>query len=150
MPDRYLPENAPPRPEPRLPKRPLRAPAVVHLGNWTKPIAATPAVAGGTNVLFGREVLLEFVGGSFQGVADQEIDEPPDIRVTVGGRPLANAEIDIEVSDGVLENNAPAIKSPTDANGVARLNQWRLGAAPIQTISATYGSRRVQRTIRAL
>jgi hypothetical protein len=143
--------------DPRPPQRPLRDPAVEHLGNWleaaaphlsAKPIAATPVAGGGTTAFSGREVVLDMKGGSYRGLSEQALDELPTIRVTVGGRPLANAEIEIEVSDGVLENNGSVITAETDANGVASLSHWQLGAAPIQTISASYGSRRVERNIR--
>jgi hypothetical protein len=41
---------------------------------------------------------LEFIAGSRRGKAGQPIGEPPEVRLTAGGRPVARAQIDFEVS----------------------------------------------------
>ena len=114
---------------------------------YRKPQAPAQRQHGLIDPFKGRELRLEFIAGSLSGKARQPIRKAPAVRLTAGGRPVARARIDFNVSEGDLGGGATTARSVTNALGVARLPPWTLGAANPHLISARHRFLREQRSI---
>jgi hypothetical protein len=138
-------------PDPVLPPQPVPA-ALDWLAGaagflYQKPQAPTRLENEITDPYRGRQLRLEFIAGSRRGRAGQPIVETPAVRLTAGGRPVARAQIDFEVSQGKLDGAATTTRLVTDAVGIARIPAWTLGEAALHSIVAEHSSLREERTV---
>ncbi|MDQ2671163.1 MAG: hypothetical protein M3Y31_11070 [Gemmatimonadota bacterium] len=85
---------------------------------------ATAQVASGTPA----NIQL-YVGGGQTAQVSTPIPAPPAVRVTdAGGQPVQFATVTFSVEEG--GGTATGLTKTTDAQGIARVGEWRLGAAP--------------------
>ncbi|MEX1998912.1 MAG: Ig-like domain-containing protein [Gemmatimonadales bacterium] len=115
--------------------------------SWTLgglgPQTATATVTGvtvGSPAQFSAEAVAGSVaihhGDGQTGLAGAAVNDRPAVRVTAGTTPLAGLTVDFVVETG--GGSATGGTAVTDADGVARVGSWILGATPgANTLSAT-------------
>jgi hypothetical protein len=112
------------------------------LGSQTATATVT-GVSVGSPAEFSAEAVAGSVaahdGDAQTGLAGAAVNDRPAVRVTAGSTPLAGLTVEFAVETG--GGSVTGGTAVTDANGVARVGSWVLGAVPgANTLSATVNS----------